>query len=43
MKRLELTIDDLPTVLDAVDIEADRSLSLEEPEQASTPLPLPGM
>jgi hypothetical protein len=41
MKRLELTIGDLPKVLDAVDMEAD--WSLEEPEQATTPLPSPGM
>ena len=41
MKRLELTIDDLPKVLDVVDREAD--WSPEEPEQASTPLPPPGV
>ncbi|WP_274608258.1 hypothetical protein [Paraburkholderia sp. PGU19] len=41
MKRLELTIGDLPKVLDAVDMEAD--WSLEEPEQASAPLSSPCM
>jgi hypothetical protein len=37
MKRLELAIGELAKVSDAVDREAD--WSLEEPEQASTPLP----
>jgi hypothetical protein len=37
--RIELTIGDLPKVLDAVDMEAD--WSLEDPEHATTPLPLP--
>ncbi len=41
MKGLELAIGDLAKVLDAVDMEAD--CSLEEAEQASTPLPSPGM
>lgn len=41
MKGLELAIGDLAKVLDAVDMEAD--WSLEEREQASTPLPSPGM
>jgi hypothetical protein len=41
MKCLELAIGDLAKVLDAVDMEAD--WSLEEPEQAPTPLPSPGM
>lgn len=40
MKRLESTIGDAK-VLDAVDMEAD--CPLEEPAQASTPLPSPGM
>ncbi|CAG9243379.1 MULTISPECIES: hypothetical protein [Paraburkholderia] len=41
MKRLELTIGDLPKGLDAVDMEAD--WSLEEPEQAATLLSSAGM
>ncbi|WP_158512207.1 hypothetical protein [Paraburkholderia caribensis] len=39
MKRFELTIGDLPKVLDAVDLEAD--WSLEEPAHATTPFSLP--